>query len=214
VVSKAAPTSAQESDTLSKKNRLIANRLHAFILSKHKHRKRAHRRLVATYAHRLAERIVLEAKRNRISVVAFATIAWIESWFWPGVEGTSDETGVWQIWPHSKAVRQEWDALRKQKRIGIFPDLPWRRLGRKMQRRVLGTVDVSTALAARIVRRLLRWCRAKHKVYSDPLLGSRRHKYEIDRYGHYNSGRRWPKPVYYFQLRRRSRTLRKVLHAR
>ena len=46
----------------------------------------------------------------------------------------------------------------------------------------------------------------------EKLLGSRRHHRWMDRYAHYNSGTAWPKPVYFYQLRRHTRTLQRVLH--
>lgn len=190
-------------DTLGKKDRSIANRLHAFILTKQRRAK--------SYAMRLAERIVLEARRNRIPVTVFASIAWNESWYWRKVRGTSHEYGIWQIWPYSKAIRLAWDTLRKQNRIGTFPNKSWKSLGRKGRKQVLGSIDVSTALAALLVRGLVSWCKRKHRVKRHRMLGSRGHKYWIDRYAHYNSGRAWPKPVYYYQLRRHTRILQRVL---
>ena len=199
------------STELNKNDRVQATRLEAFILKKQHHNKKR-RAEVRGYARRLAERIVVEARRNRIPVAVFAAIAWNESWYWWKTKGTSHEFGVWQIWPYGSAVSQEWDVLRKAGRIGTFPNKRWKSLGYKLRRQVLQDVTVSTALAARILRRLVRWCKAKHKVHKEKLLGSRRHHRWMDRYAHYNSGTAWPKPVYFYQLRRHTRTLQRVLH--
>jgi hypothetical protein len=191
--------------TLNKRDRAIATKLTAYILKKQKRAK--------PYAHRLAERIVIEARRNRIPVAVFVSIAQTESWFWWKVRGTSHEFGVWQIWPYSKAVAQEWAKLRKAGRIGTLPDKPWRKLGYKDRQRVLQDIDAGTALAAQILRRLVRWCTARHKIHRERLLGSRRHRTWTDRYAHYNSGYKWPKPGYYYQLRRYNATIQAYLSA-
>lgn len=195
------------SPSMSTKDELAIKRLTTFIVGRHKAPKRAAR--VKAYAALLARRIVIEARRYDIPVVMFATIAWVESWYWRWCEGTSHEYGIWQIWPYSSTLKKGWDVLRKQKRIGNHPDKPWKKISYADRRKVMGDITVSTALAAYIFHQMLSWCRRKHRY--NPKNPGAVHLREIDRAGHYNSGYAWPKPAYYYQLRRYSRILRAAL---
>lgn len=192
----AAAQTMATSSVLSAADRRIVKRITAYILKTQKSAK--------PYAHRLAERIMIEARLNRIDVATFVAIAWIESRFWWKVHGTSNEYGVWQVWPYGSAVRQEWDRLRKAGQIGTFPDRPWRLLSYPMRQKILQNVNTGTALAARILRQLLAWCKTRHKAYPAQAGGSMRHLTWIDRYAHYNSGYKWPKQAYLRQLRDRT----------
>jgi hypothetical protein len=200
-----APASAGgPTSTLNAYDQLRAERLAKFIVSKQRRAK--------PYARELAVAIIREARRNRIPAAALAAIGWCESWWWRKVRGTSHEYGIWQIWPYGKAVAQEWDKLRAQGRTQGHQDAPWKRMGYRGRRAVLATIALSTALAARLAARLVRWCRARgHVVKRRRLTGSRGHRYPIDRFAHYNSGRAWPKPVYFYRLRRRYRILSRVM---
>lgn len=208
----AAPLShtAPISAALRNRDTQIATRLTAHIISLHK--KPLRKAKVAAYAATLAQQIVTEARRNKIPVTTLAAIAWAESWFWRWVKGTSHEYGIWQLWPYSDDIKRAWKTLRAEGRIGTFPDRPWGRLGYQVRKKITGSIVVGTALAALVLKGILQWCQRKHRVYSSKLLGSRRHRYETDRAAHYNSGRAWPKPGYYFQLRKYSRTLRRALY--
>lgn len=168
------------------------------------------------YAGQLARRILFEAKRRHLNSAAFAAIGWNESWWWRKTKGTSGEYGVWQLWPAGSATAKAWDRLRVDGELTIcgWPDKPWAKLSYSQRRRALHNINVSTAMAALVMRRFLLWCRARHTVRRWRGLGSRGHKRWIDRYAHYNSGLRWPRLGYHWRLRKRSEVIRRVLRGR
>lgn len=184
-----------------------AERLAAFILEKQPRAK--------LYARPLAERILVEAKRRHIDAAAFAAIGWNESWWWWKTSGTSYEYGVWQLWPAGSATAKAWDRLRRDGELKQgWPEKRWKRLSHAQRRQALHHIYVSTAMAALVVRRFVRWCRHRHRVKRWRPLGSRGHKRWTDRYAHYNSGLRWPRLGYHFKLRKRTRRIRAVLKGR
>lgn len=192
-------------------------RLASFIIKKQKRAK--------PYARLLAERIFAEAKRRKLDPAILAAIAWTESHFWHRVRGASGEFGTWQVWRYGPLARKAWDALQDTARIDPvfafrmrhFPDKAWRSLTKLQQQRVLQDVYFSTYMGAYSIRAMIAWChKVKHKVFRwiRPMMKrskARIHRDVFGRYGHFNSGVRWPKRGYVWRLRKRTRIIRSVL---
>lgn len=209
----ASPPAAPEptKPKLSKSDARIVAKLAAFIVARQKGTRRESE--VTGYSETLARVILSEARRNRIPVTTLAAIGWTESHYWRKAKGRSYEYGVWQLWPYSSVIRKAWGILRRQKRIGTYPDRPWAKLTFKTRREILGDVVRSTALAALVLRLILQWCKRNHRIHPSRLLGSKRHRYELDRAAHYNSGTAWPRRGYQARLRYYRRRVQGALSA-
>lgn len=188
-------------------------RLNAFILKRQPRAK--------IYAGLLAERIFIEAKRHGMKVHELASVSWIESDYNVRCKGKAGEHGVWQLmpWEHGMAVAWKWLQAHPKEFpiVKRWPGRPWRKM-RKRRIKVLRDIRASTYLAAYSIQRHVRMCRRLgHRVgkfrCNKPFLNqcSKRHKYEMDRIGHYNSGISWPKAHYLRKLRGRSRLIKRVI---
>ncbi len=192
-------------------------RLAAFILQKQPRAK--------SYAKQLAERIFVEAKRFGLDPAIMTAVSWTESHFWHRVRGASGEFGTWQVWRYGPLARKAWDSLQDAARIDPvlafrmrrFPDRAWRRLTKLQQQRVLQDTYFATYMGAYSIKAMIVWChKVKHRVHRwiRPMMKrnkARIHRDEFGRWGHYNSGVRWPKRGYEWRLRKRTKIIRGIL---
>jgi hypothetical protein len=184
-----------------------------------------------------ANRILIEARRNRLDPLAMAAIAWTESSYRPwarGVPGSrrAAEVGVWQLIPHDSPVRAARRTLE-----GCQPPAhlaPWRRriwIRRRPgkpcadqivanRRKYVGSFTVTelrdyilgTYIAAFEIRRHIDRVN-RRRIRSKRIRGcrnvSRETQYRLYRYGFYNSGMKRPSNYYVLRICKRWRILRR-----
>jgi hypothetical protein len=180
-----------------------AARLTAYILKR--------RPAAKPYAARLARAIITQSKRVGLDPAALAAVAWVESRYLRTAKGSAQEVGLYQLMRSDVRMAASWAKLRP-----TAP--PWRSLSREAFTEALRDVEISTYLAADELAGVVAWCkRARHRVnrwqVGDPL-GQHRHRYQIDRVAHHNSGAKWPRRGYLRALRYTYKQIRKVLNGR
>lgn len=148
----------------------------------------------------LVRAIYREAEAKDLDPTVLAAMAWAESWYNPKVKGTSWEAGIFQVWPWaSPGLDNAWFKLVQQKRTKGFRKVPWSRLSLKERWEVIRDIDIGTFLATDLIQIFVQYCITKKHD----------RKYPTNSYAHYNSGFRYPRPGYAFQLWRRTKLIRR-----
>ena len=169
------------------------------------------------YSMELAVSLIAAANAHKIDWRALAAVAWVESRFTRTARGRSQEVGVMQVRTVDIGLDPAWERLRASGRTAQHPDKPWRRMSRIERARVLLDIPLSTYMGAWAISEAVRVCRrlghrtAPYKGGRLMQLGRRYHRDWLHRWGHYNSGNRWPKPGYSRALRREYERIRKKI---
>jgi hypothetical protein len=154
------------------------------------------------YARPLVKEIYKQSKRTGIDPTVFAAIAWNESWFDKDATGDSHEKGIWQIWPWVGFLPQAWAFLRRK---GVVVNgvrsVSWGRLSLKDRQYLIADLEVGTWFAADILSNVSSYC----------VLKKHDHRRPTDKYAHYNSGYKYPRPGYSRALWNRVRIMRAVI---
>jgi hypothetical protein len=178
------------------------DRLETYIVSR--------QRTARPYARLLAQRVLVEGKRHKIRPAALLAVAYVESRFQRWVVSRTGDRGLWQLRTSDYRIPGAWSRLRAAGLVPGYPSRPWRRLPLRARYRALRDVRVSAALAAAELAGVRAWCRrAGHRVSS--WRSGRYHRHWIDRYGHHQTGPRWPLGYYVRALRREYRRIRRVI---
>jgi hypothetical protein len=176
-----------------------------------------------TYSTQLAQRVVAEGKRHKIRPAVLLAIAWTESRYLIRARGRAREHGLWQIMARDYRLPAAWTRLRGLGWLRGYPVGPWRKLPATVQRRALTSIRVGTALAAAELAGVRAWCRkAGHRIGRGTprwirgpdgvhRLTARTHGHWIERFGHHQTGPRWPRGYYVRMLRREYRRISLVL---
>lgn len=175
-------------------------RLEAYIL---KRQPRA-----APYAARLARAIITQSKRVGLDPAALAALGWVESRYRTDAIGPAGSRGIFQLRASDARMAASWARLRP-----TAP--PWRRLSLEAIREAFRDVEVGTYLAADELAGVMAWCRrARHRVWrwAPASRDRRRHRYQVDRLGHHQTGPRWPKRSYLRSLRYTYRQIKRHLN--
>lgn len=171
-----------------------------------------------TVSRLLAPRVVIEAKRWNLSVVAMLAVASVESDFRNRYKGRglgrrAGEVGVWQLIPNDFAMRLAERYLRGCFKVraahcplGVLKVL---RRPRRLRARQLADITISTWLFAYEVTKHVNTCKSRHGN------GHRRRGVRLPiwltRWGHFNSGPRLPTTWYLVKLSRRYRLFKRIL---
>jgi len=165
----------------------------------------------------MSQRMLLEANRHGLPLASFVAVAWVESDFNRFARGKHGEVGAFQAMQREHGIEDSWDWMRNHpKGFALamkWGAIPWGRLGHKRVT-VLRSVAEGTYIAARAIKAHTELCRRLgHRVGPGHCKSAfinrcpKRHRYEIDRIGHFNSGIRWPYPGYLRKLRRRAKAV-------
>jgi hypothetical protein len=181
-----------------------ADRLAGYIVTR--------QRAAKPYAPLLARRILAEGKAHGIRPAALAAVAYVESRFQRWVTSKTGDRGIFQLRTTDYRIPVAWLRLRAAGLTPGYPDAPWRRVPVRAKWRALRDIRISTALAAAELAGVRAWCRrAGHRVSS---WRKGAHRHWIDRYGHHQTGPRWPLGYYVRMLRREYQRIRRVLRTR
>lgn len=171
--------------------------------------------LARAYSVELARRIFVESAAFGLDPAIMAAIAWIESDYKTGARNSRDGSyGLWQLMARDSYMSRAWASLRRAGRTTGYPRRSWWGLGARLRWRAMRDVHISTYMAHYEIREALRICgRMGHRVSRwAPVRRPRRfHRSRLDRYGHFNSGNRWPFPRYLRALEHRTKLIRRVL---
>lgn len=192
------------------RSRVITKRLAAFIVKTQPRAK--------GYAKVLARRIVLESRAHGLDPAIMAAIAWIESDYRTRARNSRDGShGLWQLMARDSYMSRAWAELRRAGRTAGYPAASWWRIGARNRIRAMRDIRLSTYMAHVEIREAIRICkRMGHRVSrwrssfgaAPPRLF---HRDRLERYGHFNSGNRWPLRRYIRALRHRTKLIRNAL---
>lgn len=175
------------------------------------------------YARLLASEVIRQGRHHKIRPAVLLAIAWAESRFIRTVRGSAHEYGLWQLRADDYRLPKAWDRLRRAKLTKWYPDSPWRKLPARAQQRAMASIKVGAALAAAELAGVRAWCRkAGHRVgRGSPRwvkgrdgvhrLTAHRHRHWIDRFGHHQTGPRWPLRYYVRMLRREYKRISRAM---
>jgi len=179
--------------------------------------------LARSYARLLASQTIAAGKRHSIKPATLLAVAWVESRFKRCAKGKAGEYGLWQLRPRDARMARGWAWLQRSGLVPGFPVSPWRQLSLRVKRRALHDIKVSAELAATELAAVRAWCRrAGHRIGrgarrwvkgADGVnrLTARRHGHWIDRFGHHQTGGRWPRGYYVRGLRREYSRIRRAI---
>ncbi len=179
------------------------------------------RKTRVTVARFLAPRILIEAKRWKLSPITMLAIASVESDFRNRYRGRkrpgnrrSSEAGVWQLIPGDSPIRKAEAFLRKcfRTKTAACPADIMARLKRPTRLRVrhLADITLSTWIFAFEVTQHVKSCKARHRHphRRSFMWGTPRN---LGRFGHFNTGPKIPGNWYLSKISKRYRIFKKIL---
>lgn len=166
----------------------------------------------------------MESRRHGLRVEWLAAVAIVESDFNRNARGKAGEHGLWQVMVTEHGIANAWDWMRNQPKG--FPlamrwgAIPWRKLG-KRRVKVLRSIPEGAYIAAYAIKAHAELCRRLgHRVGPSRCKSAfinrcpKRHRFAVDRLGHWQSGVSWPKRGYLRRLRYWSKKIKAKLEGR